>query len=246
MEADGAMTALPGINATMPSMPRPISPGDAAGASGSADTLKREFERYVLWIDGVGAYLVCLGERVSIGGPQGEREFADVALLANLSRCHATFVRSGEGYVIEAHGLTTVAGRPVEGRTLLSDGYTVELAGSVRLRFRQPTVLSPTATIEFESSHRPVRRIDGIVLMDGTCMLGPGRENHIVCADWDRSVLLYRKENGFWCKASGDVFMDGQAHTGGGAFSAGQVVSGLDFRFRLEPASWECRMPKPE
>ena len=221
------MTALVGQQPTMPgtTRSRPISPG-----SGPAD-----HDRYVLWIDGIGAYLVCLGERVSIGGPHGDEEHADVSLLANLSRRHVTFVRAGEGYVLEAHGLATVAGRPVDGRTVLSDGYTLELAGSVRLRFRQPTVLSATAALEFESSHRPVRRIDGIVLMDGTCLLGPGRENHIVCADWDKAVLLYRKEGAFWCKAPGDVFIDGRTHTGGGPFTAGQVVSGLDFRFRLEP-----------
>lgn len=211
-------------------------PGTARSRSIPAGSGPADHNRYLLWIDGVGAYLVCLGERVSIGGPQGDEEHADIALLANLSRRHATFVRAGEGYVLEAHGLTSVAGRPVEGRALLADGYTIELGGTVRLRFRQPTVLSATATLEFESSHRPVRRIDGIVLMDGTCLMGPGRENHVICPDWDKSVLLYRKDDAFWCKAPGDVFVNGEAHTGGAAFTAGQVVSGLDFRFRLEAA----------
>ena len=225
------MTAVLGQQLTMPGSPRsrPI-PADPSGSDPA------DHNRYLLWIDGVGAWLMCLGERVSIGGPQGDVEYADVALLANLSRKHVTFVRSGEGYILETHGLTTVSGRPAEDRTLIADGYTIELGGSVRLRFRQPTVLSATAAIDFESSHRPARRIDGIVLMDGTCLLGPGRENHIVCAGWDQTVLLYRKGDAFWCKAPGDVFIDGTPHTGGGAFQPGQVVTGLDFRFRLEAA----------
>ena len=56
--------------------------------------------RLMLWIDGVGAYLLCLGRRVSIGGPAVDDHPAEIPLLANLSRRHATFVRSGDVYVL--------------------------------------------------------------------------------------------------------------------------------------------------
>ena len=67
--------------------------------------------RYLLWIDGVGAYLLCLGQRVTIGGQRPDGTNADVPLMANLSRTHATFLRGAEGYVLEA-------GRLYLGRTL--------------------------------------------------------------------------------------------------------------------------------
>ena len=113
----------------------------------------------MLWIDGVGAYLVCCSPQVTVGGPASGPGSADIELLANLSRLHATFVRSGEGYLLEAHSATKVAGRLVQGRTPLNDKYEIELGESVRLRFNLPTVLSATATIGFESDHRPSRSV---------------------------------------------------------------------------------------
>ena len=51
-----------------------------------------------------------------MGGPTRDKQPADLVLLANLSRKHATFVRSEEGYVLEAHGACKVADRAVEGQ----------------------------------------------------------------------------------------------------------------------------------
>ena len=115
------------------------------------------------------------GSRVTVGGPTRDREPADLVLLANLSRKHATFVRSGEGYILEAHGACKVADRAVEGRTHLNTNYRLELASGVRLRFRLPSVLSATAVIDFLSDHRPNRSIDGVILMEQACLLGPDR-----------------------------------------------------------------------
>ena len=190
--------------------------------------------RYKIWIDGVGAYLVCLGPRVSIGGPRYDSNAADVPLLANLSRRHATFVRGGEGYFLEAHGPVKVADRAVEEAAPLSNNYTIELAGSVRLRFRLPSVLSATAVLDFVSDHRPPQSVDGVVLMDETCLLGPGRDNHIRCLDWSESVLLYRKEGRFCCKSQTPLLIDGMIVKDGAPMEPGDVVSGLDMRFRIE------------
>src|SRR5262245_14873237 len=69
--------------------------------------------RFVLWIDRVGAYVLCLGDMLTIGGPATEGKTADLSLLANLSRRHATLARSGERYVLYAHSPAYVAGRAV-------------------------------------------------------------------------------------------------------------------------------------
>src|SRR5262249_59757954 len=57
-------------------------------------------KRFFLWIDGVGAYLVCLGNRVSIGQATGEGP-VDVPLFADVSRIHAALTRDTEGYLLE-------------------------------------------------------------------------------------------------------------------------------------------------
>lgn len=190
--------------------------------------------RFTLWIDGVGAYLLCLGDRVTIGGPEHDGESADVALLANLSRRHATLIRTKEGYLLEAHSAVSVAGRPVYERTRLNVNYEIELGDCVRLRFRQPTVLSATATLDFLSDHRPSRSVDGVILMEETCLLGPGSENHVGCPDWPESVVLFRRGEQFCCKSRADIFVDGQLVRDGGPISPGSVVTGPEWQFRLE------------
>jgi hypothetical protein len=191
-------------------------------------------DRFYLWVDGVGAYQLFTGSRVTVGGPTREHQPADLVLLANLSRKHATFVRSDEGYVLEAHGACKVADRAVEERTHLNTNYRLELASGVRLRFRLPSVLSATAVVDFLSDHRPNRSIDGVILMEQTCLLGPTADNHVVCPDWNETVVLYRKPEGFWCKTQSQVSIDGKWTEGGGPVKPGSCVSGSEFCFRLE------------
>ena len=66
-------------------------------------------QRLVAWVDGAGAFLLCLGETVTLGGLAGR---ADVRLTADLSARHASIHRSGEGYVVEATGPAVVASEP--------------------------------------------------------------------------------------------------------------------------------------
>lgn len=190
-------------------------------------------ERFAVWIDRVGVFLVCLGDSVSIGGPASDKS-ADVSLLANLSRRHATLERTGERYVIHAHAPVHVAGRAVHDRADLCDGHDLQLGGNVCLRFRLPTVMSGSARLEFLSDHRPAISADGVILMDDTCLLGPTAENHIHCPDWTQSLLLYRREGGLYCKARDDLFINDCQTPGGGRLPPGTVVTGNSFRFRIE------------
>jgi hypothetical protein len=192
-------------------------------------------DQFLIWIDGVGAYRLFTSERVTFGGPTRDKEPADLVLLANLSRLHAAFVRSGEGYLLEAHGACKVSDRPVEGRTHLNTNYKVELGTGVRLRFRVPSVLSSTAVIDFLSDHRPTRSIDGVILMGETCLLGPGSENHVCCPEWNETVLVYRQGDGFWCKSRSRIAIDGKWTEGGGPLPPGSYVTGNDMGFRTEP-----------
>jgi hypothetical protein len=193
-----------------------------------------EQSRLMLWIDGVGAYLLCLGQRVSIGGPAVDRNPAEIPLLANLSRRHATFVRNGEGYLLEAHSPTRVAGRPIAERTYLNDGYNLEFGDSVRLRFRLPSVLSTSARLEFLSNHRPAYNVDGVILMDESCLIGPGAKNHVQCSGWPDSVVLFLRDGELFCKARSSLFIDGMPATDDVAIASGNVVTGTDFCFRVE------------
>jgi len=70
--------------------------------------------RFLLWVDAVGGYLVCLDDAVVLGRAGAEAE-ADVAVLGDLSRRHAVILRDadGSGYRIRAIKPTFVNGRGV-------------------------------------------------------------------------------------------------------------------------------------
>ncbi len=195
----------------------------------------------VVWIDGLGCFWMSLAERVTIGGPGAlsskpphPREAADIAMLSDLKRRHATIVRTGEGYLLEAHGPARVAGRDVLDRATLADGALIELGRSVQWRIRQPSALSLSARLDFVSDHRPTQAVDGLVMLADTCLLGPGDENHIVCPDWAGQVLFVRQQDELWCRSRLDLTVNGHRLGSGRRLRSGDVVSGEDLRFRIE------------
>lgn len=198
-----------------------VTPGEAA-------------PQHLLWIDRVGCWMLLLKPEVTIGGAGGHSEPADIALVAQLSRRHATITREGECYVLKAHAPVSIGGRQVHDRIDLHDGYELQLGQSVRVRFRLPTVMSGSARLEFASDHRPKHAVEGIVLMEETCLLGPHDDNHVVCPGWTNNVVLYRKNGQVWCKSRDELYIAGQSAFPTGAIPSGAVVQGKDFRFRVE------------
>lgn len=196
-----------------------------------------------IWIDGVGCFWLSQRERLTIGGPgnpsakpDDARDSADLPILSDLKRQHATIVRTGEGYLLEAHGLVRVAGREVLDRTALADGALIELGRSVRLRFRLPSALSLSARLDFLSDHRPSQAVDGVVLLADTCLLGPGDDNHVVCSDWPGQVLLVRQGHELWCRSRQALTVNGHRLGSGRHLQSGDVVAGDELRFRIEIA----------
>jgi hypothetical protein len=121
----------------------------------------------------------------------------------------------------------------------LNHGSTLSLGNNVQLKFRLPSPLSRTAQLELASAHGLARSVDGIVLMDETCLLGPTSENHIKCSSWTDSVLLYRRGDELWCRSRQEIAIDDRPVAGGGALKVGSVVTGSDFRFRIEAPGTE-------
>jgi hypothetical protein len=189
--------------------------------------------RFLLWVDGVGGYLVCLAEEVVFGqATAGNR--VDVPILADISRRHARICRDGESYVMEPLHATRVNGRSVQNKTVLKDGDEVELGHGVRLRFRQPHALSGSARLEFVSRHRTQPYADSILLMAESCVLGPRWQNHVICRDWSGDVVLYRQDDGLYCRAMESIEIDGQLCDGRGRLNGNSHVVGNDFSMTLE------------
>lgn len=191
-------------------------------------------DRYMLWIDGVGAWQLCVGSEFLIGGPTREDPSADICLMANLSRRHATVKRIGEDWFIQPHQSTVVSGRSVSGPALLKTGDAICLAERVRLGFRIPSVLAGSAVVDFESHHRPAHSVNGIILMTDSVLLGPRKDYHVCCSEWPDLIVLYHQDGQLRCRSKISLTVDGERVRDSAVLGDGSIVAGDDFRFRIE------------
>jgi hypothetical protein len=187
--------AAPARAGTTVHSPRPAPPRPGAPA------------RSVIWVDGVGSYLILTGDRITIGRPSTSAK-PDIALLAELEGIHAEILRVAEDYFLVPRGPVHVAGKPVK-RHLLADGDEFVLGARSRLTFRLPTSLSPTAILELG----PGLRLDGdvrkVVLLDGHLIIGPGKGCHIETGRAEGRVIISAGADGFRCRAEDALLVDG-------------------------------------
>ena len=195
--------------------------------SGHAD------ERFLLWVDAVGGYLVCCGSKVVMGQAAPGNQI-EVPIQGDLARRHAFLCRDGEGYTLTAEADVRVSGVPVRGTALLRDGALLELGPAVKLRFRMPHPLSATAQLLPASHHRTRPSADGVLLLGDTCLIGPGSTSHIVARHYTRDVLLFRQQDELRCRSGGTLEIDGVAWRGEGPLTTQSRVSGEDFSLNLE------------
>lgn len=191
-------------------------------------------DRFMLWIDTVGGYWVCLADELIVGQP-GDRSGADIPILADISSRHARIRRDAEGYLIDAFREVRVSGRPVAPTELLIDGSRIEIGSSVKLQMRRAHPLSLTARLDFLSRHRTQPPADAVLLLADSCVLGSKPQSHIVCRDWAREVILFRHDEKFYCHAAGHFEIDGVACRNRGQLQTNSRVRGEGFSFSLEP-----------
>jgi hypothetical protein len=191
--------------------------------------------RYLLWVDGVGGYLVCMGNRLVLGqsGPECR---ADIPLVADVARLHATLTRDAEGTVIEAMRDLRVNGRPVT-RALLRPNDRLTLGATCQLQFRQPVPVSATIRLDITSGHRLPLALDGVLLMSETLLVGQGPQAHILVPGMEEPVVLFRHKDGLGLRHAGKLLVDGQPHPERGLLGPRAVVTGEDVSFALEPVN---------
>lgn len=193
-------------------------------------------KRFLLWVDGIGGYLVCLSQRVTFGQATAEAP-VDVPLFADVSRTHAEVIRDGEGYVIESNRGIRLNGAETQ-RGVLSAGDRVTLGSSCQFLFHKPVPISSTARLELTSGHRLPVAVDGVLLMGNELILGPAPEAHIVMPHLEQPVLIYRSKDGLAIRVPDMSFNveDGCYHDRA-ILPLPAVVSCEAFTFALEPVS---------
>jgi hypothetical protein len=207
-----------------------LEPSPARPPSGVADALPAR--RFLLWIDGAGGYLVCLGSRITLGqaAPEG---YVDVPLFADISRTHMTLMRESEGYLLEAVRAVQVNGQPTE-KALLQPDDRITLGTCCQLQFRQPVPISATARLDLVSGHRLPLTVDGVILMADTLVLGPGTQAHVTIPDLQQPVILFRQKNGLGVRYGGKLMVDGQACRERAVLGPNAQVRCDDFAFAVE------------
>lgn len=192
--------------------------------------------RFLLWIDGVGGYLVCLGARLTFGQAIVDGH-VDIPLVADVSRLHASLTRDAEGYVLEAVRPVQVNARDVT-RALLQSGDRVTLGASCQLLFHQPVPISATARLDLVSGHRLPLSVDAILLMADTLVLGDESQVHINVPDLKQPVVLFRQKDTLGIRHAGKLNING--HKSGARLVLNDLhatVSGENISFAIEPVA---------
>ena len=190
-------------------------------------------QRFLLWVDGVGGFLVCLGNRVTLGQATPDA-YVDIPLFADVSRVHAALNRDTEGYVLEGTRAVQINNQPAD-RALLQSGDRITLGGSCQIQFRQPVPVSASARLDIVSGHRLPLTVDGVILMADTLVLGPGLQVHVAMPDLGQPIVLYRQKEGLGVRYAGEFYVDGQLCRERGTLRPNSTVTSEDFAFAIEP-----------
>jgi hypothetical protein len=203
------------------------------GADDTMSTEQPRGKRLIAWIDEVGAFLVCLGNEVSLGQPT-PGSAVDIPVRADLSRRHATIAREGENYILKPIHNTKVDGHVVMGPTLLRDGALIELGDTLKIRFTKPHSLSATAILKFESKHKTEPAVDGVVLMSESCVLGAKAHSHIRCANWNSEIVLFRRGEDVQFRSKDIIEVNDHPGCTSGIITANCRLAGEEFALSFE------------
>ena len=181
-------------------------------------------ERIVLWVDGVGGFLICLSNKVTLGQAVPGTT-VDIPILADLSGKHATIHRDGENYLVEPHGTVFLHGDRILEPTLLKDGAELTLGRDVQIQFHTPHPLSTTARLNFTSHYHTKPRCDAILLVSQSIVLGPSQQNHILCRQWPDDIVIFQRQNKLFCRSKQPVKLDGKPLPSTTPVQCGQRIS---------------------
>lgn len=187
---------------------------------------------FALWIDGVGGYLVCLSHRVTLGQATGDKG-VDIALIADVSRHHATIHRDPEGYFLEAVRKVQMNGKPT-GKALLRSSDRITLGGSCQIQFWQPVPVSTSARIDIVSRHRFAKPVEAAILMSDTLVIGPHTQSHVQVPEMTQPLILFRNKSGLAARWPGEMQINGKNFRDRGPLESGATLATDQITLALE------------
>ena len=191
--------------------------------------------KFLLWVDGVGGYLVC-GNRVNSLGQAIDGARVDIGIQGDLRSHHANLERVDGGHLLEPIGNISVDGIPLNSKVVLKNGQKLSLEGGVELAYSQTHALSKTARLNFVSRHRSVPLADAVILPGASIILGPNRSNHVYCPTWSENLLLFERSGQWFCRSKLAMEVDGKFVKTEASIELNSRIVGDDFSLTLEPA----------
>lgn len=208
---------------------------ESKGSKESKESANRsnDLSRFMIWVDGVGGYLVCADAFNSIGQATQQNDVA-IPISGDIQQLHAKIQSADSGHLLHPCGPVFVDQQPVLEPQLLADNRTFEMGHSVSLRYCKPHPWSTTAVISFESRNRTYPWSDAVLIAGNTIILGPNAQSHIRCARWEHEVILLRRDDQWHCRSFADFTIDGESIEMEGPLNGNSRVEGRDFSFSIE------------
>ena len=190
---------------------------------------------FILWIDGVGGYLVCV-DNVNTIGQAIENAQVSIPIVGDLRRRHARIETShGQHLLQDLGGGVKVDGADLARTIELKNEQTIELDGGVRLRYTQSHPLCKSARLDFLSRHRTHPWSDAVVLAGQSIVLGPNRNNQVFCQFWKSDLILFQRKSKWYCRSKTPFEIDGVKVEKEGEIQFNSRIEGVDFSMTLEP-----------
>ena len=177
-------------------------------------------QMFILQIDGIGAYLVHRGDRVT-AGPVSSSLRPDVGFIAAPDARVQQIERIDGDYFACDYQPGPQAEAP--SRHLLSEGDKIEISGRCRMKFSRQNPASGTACLILSSARLPRSDVNQVVLMDREILIGPGRNCHIQTGQLDETMTLFAQDGRLMCRSAGahkEIRMNQRVEIGSAAVMA--------------------------
>jgi hypothetical protein len=141
-------------------------------------------------------------------GPVSSSQRPDVGLIAEPGAPVATVERVDEDYFVRG-SIYAVNDKPAANKLLVS-GDRIALTPRCRLGFTLPSAASTTAVLELTGARFPRADVRRVILMDRELVIGAGSASHVRCDSTPDPIVLHVRDNRLFCRAAGEVEVDGQ------------------------------------
>ena len=191
---------------------------------------------FLIWVDGVGGYLVCT-DPINFIGQAVEGSTVSIPLQADVRQRHARIETVAGQHLVQPLGPVAIAGRevPVDESIAIKSGQIILLGDRVELAYRQDHPLSKSARLDFVSRHRTLPWSDGVILAGQSIVLGPNPNNHVFCPGWKADLILFRRNDQWFAKSKVGFCVDEQAMASEAEIRFDSRLYGDSFSLKLEP-----------